>query len=373
MTPTDALWRRWLRLWAWGFLAYTVLGGLSATQNAVNTARAGQAVDWPGLIANRLLDNYGYALFVPLLFLLVRRFPLDRAHWVGSAPVLLVATFACVFVKCVGIEPLTANLIPLAGGFSAHVFGEMYDMSGIVVVAQAIEFYRRAQERERQAAELREQLTHAQLDALRSQLHPHFLFNTLNGAAALMHTDVAAADRMVTQLADLLRATLAYAGAHEIPLGEELELLDRYLAIMRVRFHDRLTVRVDAGPEVREGLVPAFLLQPLVENALEHGIDARPGPGRLDIRAARDQERGRLRITITDDGPGPDRQARAGIGIANTRERLAQLYGDRQELTLAAAPPAGGNGGGGREGGAQVVVSLPWRTAGQPIETAGVR
>lgn len=369
MTPTDALWRRWLRLWAWGFLAYTVLAVLSTTQNAVNAARAGQTVDWPALIANRFLDNYGYALFVPVLFLLVRRFPLDRAHWVRSAPVLLLATFVCVFVKCVWVEGLTAGLVPLAGGFNSHVFGEMYDMSGIVVVAQAIEFYRRAQERERQAAELRERLTHAQLDALRSQLHPHFLFNTLNGTAALMHTDVAAADRMLTQLADLLRATLAYAGAQEIPLGEELELLDRYLAIMRVRFRDRLTVHVDAGPEVREGLVPAFLLQPLVENALEHGIDAKPGPGRLDVRAVRDLEGEgageRLRITITDDGPGPDRQTPAGVGLANTRERLAQLYGDRQRLTLAAAP--GGNGG------AQVIVSLPWRTAGDPAPAAGVR
>jgi two-component system, LytTR family, sensor kinase len=344
-------WRRWLRLWGWGFLAYTVLGGLSATQNAVNAARAGQAIAWTSLIANRLLDNYGYALFVPLLYLLVRRFPLDRAHWIRSAPLLLAATFACVFVKCVWIEPAMAGLVPLAGGLDAHVFGEMYDMAGIVVVAQAIEFYRRAQERERQAVALREQLTHAQLDALRSQLHPHFLFNTLNGAATLMHTDVAAADRMLTQLSDLLRATVAYSGTHEIPLGEELELLERYLGIMRVRFRDRLTVQVDAGAEARQALVPAFLLQPLVENALRHGISAKPGPGRVDVRATRDD--GRLRITVTDDGPGLAGRAGEGVGLTNTRERLAQLYGDAQELRLERSP----------DGGAQVLVSLPWRAA----------
>lgn len=352
MAQAEAFWRRWLRLWAWGFFAYTVLGGLSATQNGVNMIRAGQPFDWPTLIASRLLDNYGYALFVPPLFLLVRRFPLDREHWARSTPILLAVTFAFVWIKCVWLEPLMGTIVPLVGGFDAHVFGEMYDMASIVVVAQAIEFYRRAQERERQALALREQLTHAQLDALRSQLHPHFLFNTLNGAATLMHSDVAGADRMLTELGDLLRATLAHAGAQEIPLAQELELLERYLSIMRVRFRDRLTVQVDVAQAAREGLVPPFLLQPLVENALEHGIGARPGPGRLDVRAARDN--GRLRITITDDGPGPEPGSAAGIGLANTRERLAQLYAREQELTLAPAP-------GGR--GAQVTVSLPWRTA----------
>jgi signal transduction histidine kinase len=331
---------------------YTALGLMSATQNAVNMTRAGQTVDWPALLANRLLDNYGYALFVPPIFLLVRRFPLDRPHWVRSTPILLAATLAFVYVKCVFLEPLGDTLLPVNWGFSAHLFGEMYDIWSIVVVAQAIEFYRRAQERERQAVELRERLTHARLEALRSQLQPHFLFNTLNGAATLMHTDVAAADRMLTQLSDLLRATLTQGGPQEIPLVEELELLDRYLAIMLVRFRDRLSVSVDVTPAARAALVPQFLLQPLIENALEHGIGARPGPGRLEIRAARDGDR--LRITITDDGPGPDPHAviDAGIGLANTKARLAQLYGDDQQLTLEPVDETGGG---------RVTVSLPFR------------
>lgn len=348
------LWKQWLRLWGWGYLAYTLIGGLSATQLAVNAARAGQHVDWASLLATRLMDNYGYALFVPLLFLAVRRFPLDRANWIRSAPILLGVTFACVWVKCVWIEPFTQDLVPLAERFGSHVFGEMYDMASIVIVAQAFEFYRRAQERERQAVQLREQLTRAQLDALRAQLHPHFLFNTLNGIAALIRRDAAGADRMLTQLADLLRATLAYQETQEIPLREELELLERYLAIMRVRFHDRLTVRVEVGPAERDGLVPAFLLQPLVENALEHGIGAKPGAGRLEVRAAR--EDGRLSITITDDGPGPlgAPESALGVGLTNTRERLTRLYGDAQGLVLAAGPDGVG---------ARVTVSLPWRVA----------
>lgn len=351
---TLQFWKQWLRLWGWGFLAYTLIGGLSATQMAVNTARAGQTVDWPALLANRLLDNYGYALFVPLLVLAVRRFPLDRASWIRSTPILLAVTFACVWVKCVWIEPATSGLVPLADRLTSHVFGEMYDMASIVVVAQAIEFYRRAQERERQAVQLREQLTRAQLDALRAQLHPHFLFNTLNGIAALIRRDAVGADRMLTQLADLLRATLAYRETQEIPLREELDLLGRYLDIMRVRFRDRLTVLVEVSPAEREGLVPAFLLQPLVENALEHGIGAKPGAGWLEVRAT--HEDGRLSITITDDGPGPfgAPEATLGLGLANTRERLARLYGDAQGLILEAGP--GGVG-------ARVTVSLPWRAA----------
>jgi LytS/YehU family sensor histidine kinase len=160
---------------------------------------------------------------------------------------------------------------------------------------------------------------------------------------------------MLTQLSDLLRATLTPGGPQEIPLTDELDLLERYLAIMRMRFRDRLTAVVEVDPAARPGLVPQFLLQPLVENALEHGIEAKPGPGRVEVRVTREDDR--LRITITDDGPGPDGAAptAGGIGMANTRARLAQLYGDEGELTLAAAGPGGG---------ARVTVSLPVRVSG---------
>ena len=137
---TESLARRWLRLWVWGFAAYAVLGLMSATQNAANAARAGQAIQWSALLANRLLDNWGFALFVPPLFLLAQRYPMDRATWVRNTLVLLGATFAAVMIKCLWVEPLMSGLIPAAGDITGHVFGEMYDMSSIVVVAQAITF-----------------------------------------------------------------------------------------------------------------------------------------------------------------------------------------------------------------------------------------
>jgi LytS/YehU family sensor histidine kinase len=157
-----------------------------------------------------------------------------------------------------------------------------------------------------------------------------------------MHWDVGAADEMVTQLADLLRETLRYRGSHEIPLTEELALLDRYLGVMRVRFHDRLTVHSDIEPGVRDALVPHFLLQPLVENALEHGIAQRPGPGCVEIAARRDGDT--VRITITDDGPGlaGAHSNGHGVGLTNARARLSELYGSDQTLTLEPATPGGG-------------------------------
>ena len=343
--------RTWLGLWGWGFAAYTVLGVMGGLQDEVAAIQEGVIVNWPQIIGANIAGHYGIALFVPPLVLLVQRFPLDRTHWKRSAPVLLVATFVLFLVSHFAVERFEIALLTTGLIRPSSVMGGMFNLWVIVVAAQAAEFYRREQVRERQAVELRERLTHAQLEALRSQLHPHFLFNTLNAAATLMHTDVAGADRMLTELADLLRTTLTFPGTQEIPLGEELALVDRYVSIMRARFRDRLTVAIDVSDDAREALVPAFLLQPLIENSLEHGLDVKPGPGRIGIAAA--HEHGRLRLTVTDDGPGPAPSAVTGVGLTNTRERLAQLYGSDHELTLSR---------GDASGGARTLVSLPWHT-----------
>lgn len=356
--PRGGFWRWWFRLWGWAFVVYTGLIVLSTIQNAVDITHAGLPVMWPLLLTNRVLEEYSCALFVPPLFLLVRRFPLDRTHWRRSVPILLGATVSFVAVKYALMQPVfrmffPEHVSPIGTAIATNLLAVMLDFWLVIAVAQALDFYRQVQERERAALELRERLTHAQLDALRSQLHPHFLFNTLNGAVTLLHRDPAAADRMLTQLSDLLRATLGQSGAQEIPLAEELALLDQYLAIMYVRLGDRLQVDMDVDPAARAVLVPPFLLQPLVENALEHGLAARPGPGRLAIRVQRDG--GRLRIAVTDDGPGvAGGMVVAGIGLANTRARLAQLYGADHALALEPAGPGGGT---------RVTVSLPWREA----------
>jgi LytS/YehU family sensor histidine kinase len=186
------------------------------------------------------------------------------------------------------------------------------------------------------------------------QLNPHFLFNTLHAISALVHKDVEAADRMIARLSDLLRYALESTDAQEVPLRQELGFLNRYLEIEQTRFGDRLTVRLDIAPETLDALVPNLVLQPLVENAIRHGIEPRAKPGRIDLRARR--ENGRLKLEVCDNGVGlpSGRIPEEGVGLSNTRARLQQLYGEGHCFELGDAPG----------GGLMVSVELPFRAAG---------
>ena len=202
------------------------------------------------------------------------------------------------------------------------------------------------------AAELRAQLSHAQLDALRLQLHPHFLFNTLNAIAALAPADPTRAQRMLARLGDLLRQTLD-AEAPEITLERELILLAPYVEIQRLRFEERFRYTEQVAPDALPAMVPALLLQPLVENAVQHGVSRRPEGATVTLTVTRRGER--LLLEVADDGPGPAPGARGGngIGLANTRARLAQLYPGDHRVELGA----------GAGGGARVTVEIPFRMA----------
>jgi anti-sigma regulatory factor (Ser/Thr protein kinase) len=202
-------------------------------------------------------------------------------------------------------------------------------------------FYRRYREREQRASLLESRLNQAELRALQAQLQPHFLFNTLNGIATLVRRDAAKAEEMLLSLSDLLRISLSSSRQHEIPLREELDFLGRYLAIQRMRFGDRLGVTEVVEASAMDCLVPALLLQPLVENAIRHGLEPSGKPGELRITGARDGEW--LRLTVEDDGVGlpPGDERRAGVGLANARERLAALYGGAHEFNIAERPQGG--------------------------------
>jgi len=217
----------------------------------------------------------------------------------------------------------------------------------IVCAAHALHFYRRSQERER----LEASLAKARLEALKMQLQPHFLFNSLNAITALVHKDADAAEEMLTALADLLRLTLETSNDQELPLQRELEFVERYLAIEHVRFGDRLRFQLEIAPETRSALVPTFILQPLVENAVRHGLEPRSGEGLLTVEAKRDGTN--LCLAIRDNGVGiPEgTPSHEGIGLKNTRARLHELYGESAELALHNAQ------------GFCVTVTLPFRTA----------
>lgn len=223
----------------------------------------------------------------------------------------------------------------------------------IASVAHAFSYYRRAQQRETEAIALTAGLARAKLDALRLQLQPHFLFNTLNAISTLVHRDPAAADELIGDLSELLRLSLQTAD-HEVPLARELELLDCYLAIEQIRLGDRLRIVLEIDPQARTALVPTFVLQPLAENAIRHGIEPRLAPGTLTIRA--DLANGSLRLVVSDDGVGlkstGTASGRRGIGIANTEQRLHALHGDSARLELTAP----------ETGGVRVEIVLPVRT-----------
>jgi two-component system, LytTR family, sensor kinase len=265
--------------------------------------------------------HLGAALVCSLAYVVLRSF-VGQVH---SAILGDPATFSEVFY------PLLVRTYP----FNLLIYGV------IVSVCHALEYYRKYHERTVQALELEKHLTEARLQALLRQLKPHFLFNALNGIASLMYSDVAAADRMLVRLSELLRQTMAQSGAQLTPLREELAFLDKYLDIERIRFRDRLTVESAVDPSVLDARVPSLILQPLVENAIRHGIEPQPRPGRILLQAERrDAE---LVLSVTDNGGGLPAGGlkNEGIGLANTRARLAELYGRHHRFELA-SPPEGG-------------------------------
>lgn len=223
----------------------------------------------------------------------------------------------------------------------------------VVGLVQSYDNYRKYRERELKAAQLETELAQAQLDALRTQLNPHFLFNTLNSISVLMKRDVEAADRMLLQLSGLLRLALSKNEAHEIPLRQELEFLERYLKIEQTRFRDRLTVRMEIDPAAMPALVPQLIFQPLVENAIKHGIADREADGLIEIRA--DRRNGQVCLQVRDNEPGLNGSVEglsAGVGLSNTRARLDHLYGADGRLELSNAA----------DGGLIVAATLPFHS-----------
>jgi LytS/YehU family sensor histidine kinase len=220
----------------------------------------------------------------------------------------------------------------------------------MIGVGHALDYYGKYRDGELRAAQLEIGLAHARLDLLKTQLQPHFLFNTLNAISALVYTDAAAAERTVARLGDLLRLALEDFGVQEAPLAREMEVLRSYLDIEQTRLGNRLTVCWDVGPDTTDALVPTFLLQPLVENAIHHGVAPRSEPGRVEIGAWR--HGGMLHLRVRDDGPGlPAGPINGGVGLANTRARLLHLYGAAQRLEAGNDP----------RGGCVVRVTLPFR------------
>jgi two-component system LytT family sensor kinase len=343
--------KRWGRVWAVGFVLWTLLAFLSAAGAHVYTASTDKPISWAQLLAWSLTVSTVWSLFTPPVYELGRRFTFDRNNWKRSLPIHLVAGIAVTFLSAaivVWIDPVVTwtnaePQVPMRAHMLSRVLMDLQRYWYIVLITQAIAYYGKYRERELLSSQLEAQLANAQLDVLKSQLEPHFLFNTLNSIAALARNDGPAAENMTLQLADLLRASLDAAGVHEVPLEQELSFLQKYIDIQQMRFQDRLIVETDVDPVVLSALVPNLLLQPLVENAIRHGIAPRRDPGLIRLSVWRDPDD--LWIEVRDNGVGLSRSRGSprieGVGLRNTRARLTQLYNDDHMLVLDDAPGGG--------------------------------
>jgi two-component system LytT family sensor kinase len=315
-------------------------------------------------------DWFLYALLTPLVLRAGRRFPLHRPHVARHVGIHVLGALAlCIAWASLGtalrlvmfpMPPMRDALRDYASWILTTLPFGVAIYFAVVGIEHALFYFAQAREREMQAIRLAGQLAESRLGALRMQLNPHFLFNSLNAITVFVRDrNTAGAERMLDLLSEVLRQVLRADTAHETRLSTEVAFVERYLAIEQVRFSDRLRPRIVVDPAVRDAVVPTFVLQPLVENAVRHGIAQKASAGALDVTALdvtarRDGED--LVLTVRDDGPGLETSLAppgSGVGLANTRARLATLYGDRASVLVTSAA----------EGGTLATVRLPFRQA----------
>ena len=300
--------------------------------------------------------SYLWALATPLVLWASARLPIERNNWIRSSLLHVpISILLSVFLTALG-----NILLWLYWGYRAGKPFSFANMSRFVVAnfsegigiyllialtSYALDYYRRYREGQLRTLQLEAQLSQAQLQALKMQLHPHFLFNTLHSISALLTKDVESARKMITRLGDFLRLTLENSGSQEVTLQQEMEFLSCYLEIERIRFQNRLVTRLDLAEQTLDAKVPNLILQPIVENAIRHGIAPRSTPGLIEIEAK--QHNGALRIQVRDNGPGlSDHRTsvnlfKKGLGLANTETRLERLYGAAHLFDLSNNPDGG--------------------------------
>ena len=296
-----------------GFGILTAITLLSAMHLYIGQILSDKPISWTLAIRRSSEDWFSMGVLVPVVLSLSRRYQFERSrlrqwllvHGLGSViyGLCYISLYAGILDGQVSIEGTTFEFGPMVKKMVVHYLPAVMIAYWLIVFGQhTCHYYGRFRERELRAAELETQLVGARLEALRMQLNPHFLFNTLHTISALVHQNPAAADRTIARLSDLLRLTLDPSETHEVPLKQEIAFLSRFLEIEQTRFEDRLSVEIAVPPEVEDALVPTLILQPLVENAIRHGIEPREAAGKVSIRASRVGER--LCIHITDNGPG---------------------------------------------------------------------
>ena len=359
---------RWRGILA-GFVLWTLYGALSAWISHYQRSFSKRPLSW----GDALFYEGSWAYILGILSIGViwaaERFRLERPKVLRNLFILLLCN-SCYAASATGL----IMLLELASGYytnpvtlSSYFMAFNYELQDtvplfwvVVFLHYAVDYYRRYQRGLVEASDLNAQLAHAQLQALKMQLHPHFLFNTLHAISELIHEDPHAAEQMVIGLSQLLRLSLDTSSMVETPLQQELRFIQLYLDIEKMRFDDRLQISMDIDPEVRDAMVPSLILQPLLENAIKHGISKRPGQGQVSVCAHKDNDF--LVISVRDNGAGYEMNhdsglpQREGIGLSTTRARLQKLYGSKQSFHFVKRA----------ETGAEASIRLPLR-----IESTG--
>jgi len=340
-------------LWLAVFALWTLLVVVFAVSSSLTFALSYQPPRWRYTLTMAATEWYVWAAFTPLVVWLANRLRPSRRQW-WRLPMLAAVGLPVAFFK-VTFTHVLRRLSDNGGAYFqiTDIVVQYLIYCGIVIVTYVWLHYRATQQRELHTSRLEALLAQTRLQMLGMQLQPHFLFNTLNTIAELVHQQPATAERMIAGLSHLLRETLHAGLVDRVPVEQELQLLDRYVEIQRARFGDRLTVNVVVDDSAKQALVPSLLLQPLVENAIKHGIGARAGPGRIEIEIARADST--VTIEIRDDGIGlRAAPVKEGIGLGNCRSRLQTLYGPG-DYRLDIANRTGG--------GAVVTIALPFQIA----------
>lgn len=335
----------------WG--VWTIVAFFFTTQVFVMASTENQPVRYGRQFLIQTSACYLWALATPLVLWLSRRYCIRRQNWLRSgafhflASIILVsALLALHFVAIAVILGRASYITPFQVFRSVYINFDRWMLIYwfILLMSHAFSYYNSYRKGELKASQLRTQLVQSQLEALKMQVHPHFLFNTLHSISALLSKDTEAARKMITRLGDFLRLTLENSGSLEVTLQQELEFLNGYLEIERIRFQDRLTTDIRVDPEVLDVRVPNLILQPIVENAMRHAI-GNSTSGRVEVIA--EPHNGCVRIEVRDNGPGIDAdkllesRRGKGLGLANTQARLAGLYGAAARLEMRNSPTGG--------------------------------
>ena len=358
--------RPWMPPARWIFGAATLLG-LSSTLQAYRLTTLNLKppdVALADLLILNLVYWYIPAALTRPIFRLAHRLRVVDGHWSRAASLHALAALAYSIVHTAGMMAVRGVVLSDAARPAEYAWTfvqRLYFMnldwtlmtySTIVGVSYAVAYYREAQARALKAAQLETRLVETRLRTLEAELHPHFLFNTLHAISTLVHSKPDAADRMISRLSDLLRLTFDRTGAPRIPLHEEVEFLQKYLEIEQTRFQDRLTVEYAIDPDTLDAEVPRLILQPLVENAIKHGVSPKPGQGLIRISAEHYDDR--LALEVRDNGVGLTERTRlhGGVGLSNTRDRLDCLYGPAHRFDFIETPEGLG-----------VRIEIPFRPA----------